>query len=315
MPITLRQLRGFLAGAASGSFTAGATKLGLTQPGFSLLIRQLEAELGVRLFDRTTRRSELTSAGEEFRAKIERVLKDLDEICRDMRDLADQRRGHVTVGAIASATSGLLPQALKWLGQHYGGILITIREDDALPLVECVLTGEVDFAVGPLVTPHELISFTQILDDPLICVFPENDPVLEAAVLTWRLISQRPYIAIMRQSSVHHVVRHALNIAKVELDTVYEVKTVPAAISLVKAGLGFAIMPDLSLENVAIDGLVRREIVDPPALRSVGILTKKYKSLTPAADTVVQALTQVAHDRSANAPVPTHGIQQRKSGT
>lgn len=315
MPITLRQLRGFLAGAASGSFTAGATKLGLTQPGFSLLIRQLEAELGVRLFDRTTRRSELTSAGEEFRAKIERVLKDLDEICRDMRDLADQRRGHVTVGAIASATSGLLPQALKWLGQHYGGILITIREDDALPLVECVLAGEVDFAVGPLVTPHELISFTPILDDPLICVFPENDPVLEAAVLTWRLISQRPYIAIMRQSSVHHVVRHALNIAKVELDTVYEVKTVPAAISLVKAGLGFAIMPDLSLENVAIDGLVRREIVDPPALRTVGILTKKYKSLTPAADTVVQALTQVAHDRSANAPVPTHGIQQRKSGS
>jgi LysR family carnitine catabolism transcriptional activator len=302
MPITLRQLRGFLAAAASGSFSAGATKLGLTQPGFSLLIRQLEAELGVRLFDRTTRRIELTSAGEEFRSKIERVLKDLDEVCRDMRDLADRRRGHVTVGAIASATSGLLPKALRWLGDHYAGIQTTIHEDDAVPLVECVLASEVDFAVGPLVTPHELISLQPILDDPLICVFPENDPVLDAAVLTWRLISQRPYIAIVRQSSVHQVVRDALHIAKVDLEAVYEVRTVPAAISLVKAGLGFAIMPELSLENVAIDGLVKREIVDPPAHRTVGILTKKYKSLTPAAEVVVQALTMVAKARETGSP-------------
>lgn len=298
MPITLRQLRGFLAGAASGSFSAGASKLGLTQPGFSLLIRQLEGELGVRLFDRTTRRTELTSAGEEFRPRIERLLKDLDEICRDMRDLADRNRGHVTVGAIASTTSGLLPKALRWLGQHYEGIATTIHEDDAVPLIECVLAGEVDFAVGPLVAPHELLAFQPILDDPLVCVFPENDPVLENAVLTWRLISQRPYIAIMRQSSVHQVVRRALDIAKVELDTVYEVKTVPAAISLVKAGLGFAIMPDLSLENVATEGLVRREIADPPALRRVGILTKRYKSLSPAAEVVAQALVQVAMERS-----------------
>jgi len=297
MSITLRQLRGFLAGAASGSFSAAAMRMGVTQPGFSLLIRQLEAELGVRLFDRTTRRTELTSAGAEFRSKIERVLKDLDEVCHDMRDLADRRRGHVTVGAIASATYGLLPDALRWLGEHYRGISTTIHEDDARPLTECVLAGEVDFGVGPLVTPNDLISWQPILEDPLICVFPENDPVLSAAVLTWRLVSPRPYIAIIRQSSIHQVVRNALHIAKVELEPVYEVRTVPAAISLVKAGMGFAIMPELSLENVALDGLVKREIADPPAYRTIGILSKKEKTLTPAAEVVAQALKQVAARR------------------
>jgi LysR family carnitine catabolism transcriptional activator len=300
MNITLRQLRGFLIGARSGSFSAAAAKLGVTQPGFSLLIRQLEAELGLKLFSRTTRHIELTPAGEEFRVKVERVLKDLDEVYRDMRDLTDRRRGHVTVGAIPSAASGLVPEALRTLAQTYAGISITIRENDALPLMECVLSGEIDFALSGLVTPHDSLSFLPILKDPLICVFPENDPVLKAAVLTWRLISHRPYIAIVRQSSVHRVVQEALHIAKVSLEPLYEVRSVPAAISLVKAGMGFAIMPELSLNNVVLDGLTKRAIVDPLAYRTVGILTHKNRPLTPAASVAAKALMETATARQTD---------------
>jgi DNA-binding transcriptional LysR family regulator len=297
MNITLRQLRGFITGARSSTFSAAAARLGVTQPGFSLLIRQLETELGLQLFSRTTRHVALTPAGEEFRARIERVMKDLDDIYRDMRDMADGQRGHVTLGVISSVAAGFLPEALQALSLTHPGISVTIREDDAVPLAEATLNSEVDFAVSALTNVQDLLSFAPIFDDQLIAVFSEGDPVLDAAALTWRLIANRPYIAIIRQSSVHRVVQEALHVAKVELEPVYEVRSVPTAIHLVKAGMGFTIMPDLSVDSVRLDGLVTRPIVDPAAFRRVGILTHRHRPHTPAGSAVAKALVKAASER------------------
>jgi LysR family carnitine catabolism transcriptional activator len=142
------------------------------------------------------------------------------------------------------------------------------------------------------------------LTDQLVGIFPDEDPVLDAAALTWRLIADRPYIAIARQSSVHQLVDQALQIAKVSLRPVYEVLYVATAINLVKSRMGFAIMRELALEPVNLDGLAKRPIVDPPAYRTVGILTHRRKSLTPAASVAANALLDAAERRQ---PRSAHG--------
>src|SRR5258707_14292438 len=95
MNITLRQLYGFKAVADVGPFTAAAQRLKVAQPALSLNIRDLESELGARLFDRTTRRVELTAAGREFLQSVDKLIIDLEHAVQNARDLADRRRGRL----------------------------------------------------------------------------------------------------------------------------------------------------------------------------------------------------------------------------
>ncbi len=92
----LRQLEGFVAAADSGSFSHAALQLAMTPPAFSQLIRELESSLGMLLFERTTRRIDLTDAGRQLLHSVRRPLEDLNGAYSDMRDLAGGKRGRVS---------------------------------------------------------------------------------------------------------------------------------------------------------------------------------------------------------------------------
>src|ERR1700679_754519 len=104
-----RQLLAVLAIADYGSFIAAAAFLKTSQPALTRTIKRIEDVLGVSLFERTTRRVQLTPAGREFIAVAERVLNDLRISVRSMRDLADQQRGQIIVATIESVANGFLP--------------------------------------------------------------------------------------------------------------------------------------------------------------------------------------------------------------
>ena len=101
--ITLRQLRAFVEVVRSAGFTAAARKLHLTQSATSLLVRELETQVGLQLIDRTTRQVALTEAGQEFLERAERILMDVDLAVANAQDLVHKRRGRVSI-----ATSPLL---------------------------------------------------------------------------------------------------------------------------------------------------------------------------------------------------------------
>src|SRR5215213_6451416 len=99
MNVTLRQLHAFLAVAETNSFSRAAAQLNTAQSRISILVRDLEAELGIRLFDRTTRRMELTAAGREFRTHAGKVVGDLKHAVEDTHALGERKRGRLTVAA------------------------------------------------------------------------------------------------------------------------------------------------------------------------------------------------------------------------
>lgn len=97
--VTIKQLRAFAAVAREGSFTAAAQQLFISQSALSALVRTLEAALGLRLLDRTTRRLELTTSGQDLVPTVQRLLDDLDRMAGDLFDVTERRRGRVRVGA------------------------------------------------------------------------------------------------------------------------------------------------------------------------------------------------------------------------
>ena len=124
----LRQLLAVLAIADYGSFIAAAAFLKTSQPALTRTIKRIEDVLGVSLFERTTRRVQLTTAGREFVAVAERVLNDLRISVRSMRELADQQRGQVIVATIMSVANGLLPRIIAEYHVARPSIELHVRE-------------------------------------------------------------------------------------------------------------------------------------------------------------------------------------------
>ena len=115
MNLTLRQLRAFVAVARLGRFAAAAEALHVTQPALSMLIRELETQLGVRVFDRHTRRVELTEAGRELLPVAEKTLEDLEHAVAASRQLAALQRGRVSIATSTVLSATLLP----WVAREY----------------------------------------------------------------------------------------------------------------------------------------------------------------------------------------------------
>ena len=130
MAITLRQIQAFLAVAELGTFTKAAERLHMAQPALSQLVRELEHELGIRLFDRTTRRVELTEGGREFQGASAKIVHDLELAIQNANDLAERRRGRITVAAPPLLAAAILPEAIAEMRERYPGIRIALTGAD-----------------------------------------------------------------------------------------------------------------------------------------------------------------------------------------
>jgi len=124
MNFTLRELEAFLGVARLGNFTRAAKALNMSQPALTVRIRHLEEALGVRLLDRTTRSVALTQIGREFLPVVARVLGEIDAVAVNARDVAGRRRGVVTVAALPSAASTLLPAIIAAFKARHRGIVV-----------------------------------------------------------------------------------------------------------------------------------------------------------------------------------------------
>jgi DNA-binding transcriptional LysR family regulator len=174
MNFKLRQLQGFAGAARHGSFSAAAKELAMTQPAFSQLIRELEIALHVKLFERTTRRIELTEAGRRLLSMIERPLDDLNDAFKFVRDLAAGTRGRLAFASLPSVAFGIATHALARFKARYPAIAVRLIEDQNFTILDRVLHREVDFGIGTLATPNRELVFRELLRDELQAVFPAD---------------------------------------------------------------------------------------------------------------------------------------------
>src|ERR1700675_2950092 len=149
--VTLRQLRVFIKVAKLQSFSRAGDEIGLTQSAVSRCVRELEGEIGLKLVDRTTREVQLTDVGANLVGSVSRLLSDLDEALREIRDLGQQRRGRVVVAASPTVACRLMPLVISACVREFPLISLGLRDALQSDVVRKVKSGEVDFgvAIGP----------------------------------------------------------------------------------------------------------------------------------------------------------------------
>ena len=285
MNVTLRQLRAFLEVARHGSFTAAAERLHVTQSALSVMIRELEGELRVRVFDRTTRRVQLTVAGEEFHPLAEKTLEDLEHAVARSRELAEVRRGRVTVAATTLIASILLPRAIAQYVALHEGVRIVLR-DGAPPgqIARMVQDGEVDLGIGPVAGRDDALAASAFLVDTLEVACPAGHPLTRKARVTWRDLAAYPLIALSGETAIRQLVEERLAATGARFQPAYDVGHLATAIGLVDAGLGVAVLPSHARPLARMHDIRFLKLGAPAIRRDICLVTRRDRALSPAAE-------------------------------
>lgn len=291
--IKYRSLKAFLLAAESGSFTTGADILGVTQPSFSALVRNLENDLDLKLFERHTRSIKLTAAGVELRDRILRPITDLEEVYRDMADLATVRRGIVVVGALPSTSLTLVPPTLIALGKRHPALEVRVIEAYNDELIEMLRTNQIEFALAAQIETLPELIFEPLVDDTYCVVYLPGHPIGDLGKVTWTELAKHKLVLLSHGSSARQQFDRAVRLEENSSVLHYEVTHMATVLALVKQNLGIAVLPRLPLKALPIDGLKFTPIADDSAHRQIGILYRRERHLSPASRAFIEQVKRV----------------------
>lgn len=291
MNITLKQLRAFAAIAQEQSFTRAAERLHVTQSALTAAIRMLENELDLRLFDRSTRAVTLTQQGQHFLPVAEKLLRDLSESLDDLKLLAERQRGAVTVSAAASFINYVLAPAVASLARRYPGIRVRLAEETTQGVIRMVTNGEADFGITTLVQQVPGLHAQLLLTDTYGVTCHKAHVLARApAPLQWTDLAPYTMIGLYGANGIRSMLdRHP------ELDAnfknpPYEVNSMSCLPALLRQGFGYAVLPALTARPLVDNGFHFTPLVAPALQRQLFMVKKKDRSLTPAAQTLAEAM-------------------------
>ncbi|MBW3096421.1 LysR family transcriptional regulator [Pseudohoeflea coraliihabitans] len=294
MKITLKQIEAFLAVAEFGNFSRAAARLHTTQPALSQSIRDLEAELAVRLFDRTTRRVELTDAGREFRHPAAKALEELEHAVDGVVELAQRRRGRLRIAAPPLLAAVVLPQALAEFSRRHPGISVELADVGTEQIIERVRSGRADCGLGTFSPGEEGLDRLPLVRDSLMLFCSLGSRFDAVSSVSWTDIAAEPLITLTRDSGIRRLVEVGFESAEIAVKPAYEVAQVTTAIALVEAGLGIAVLPTYALAAARHRKVGGKVLTAPTIAREVVLINASGRSISPAVSAFATIVRQYA---------------------
>ncbi len=289
---TLRQLEAFSAVAELHSFSAAAQRLGMTAQAISQLIAELESSLSFRLFDRTTRRVNLSSAGHDFLASAESVLRHVRLAETAAADVRDRAAGLVRVGAPLVLASTALPEAIRAYQAERPKVVVRVRDIAVDRLVDSVAAGDVDIAVGPDRVVGQDVSRVPLFESRWVLWCTPDHPLARQKSLRWSELRGHALVAAGRD---HEYSVDRMRAAVPEDERVIPVDVVDnisTALGIAAQGLAATVAPAYVGVLAAPFGLVGRRVIEPETVRTVCLYSPNVRILSPAAEGFAEHLTR-----------------------
>jgi DNA-binding transcriptional LysR family regulator len=302
--VTLRQLRCFVMLADTGSFTAAAARLFMTQSALTATIQQFEQAVGLKMFDRSTRRVALTEHAKRFQVEAVKVIHNFDSAVGDLMAFAQGEQGHIAIGAAASVIYQFLVHAIARFRESYPNITISLRDPAAQQVERLVVEGEVDFAIDSRHQGYDDLQYTPLVADSYGIVCHRDLPLASLdRPVRWADLTAKEYVGFsadtgigqfLRRHAVHWPVLGGLH------DEVTSTTSLFAVLSL---GKRYSVLPAMALKGREFPELVFRELSDPPLSREICLITRRLRSLSPSAQRLLDILLAVIREQSLPAGV------------
>jgi DNA-binding transcriptional LysR family regulator len=254
----IRQLRAFTAIAETGTFTAGALRVHITQAAISMQIKQMEMELGAPLFVRAPRRVFLTEAGEALLERARRILREHDAAVAEIAELAGAERGRLRIGsASAMVSADPLPQILKELHQRHPRAEVAIVSGTSEALVRQILAGELDMAFVSLPVEARGIQTEVLSRDELIAIASPKHKLAKQRVISVFTLAGEKLILGERGGNTRRLIDGLFEEAGVQPVVAMELSRLAAIKRMAEEEMGVGIVPSNSArEEVAAGRLV-----------------------------------------------------------
>ena len=299
----LRQLTYFVSIAETRSFSRAAARCLVAQPALSQQIRRLEAELGARLFVRTTRSVALTDAGEALLRNARRVLADVDHARAEVDAVTGLVHGRLTIGAIQFVPRLDIPRLLAAFHARYPGVDVALRTADNERMLAAVRSGQLDVAFVSFRVPRAVggaragrasrtdraddadadLGRLEVLTEPLLAVIARDHPLAGRSCITLAELAAEPFIELGPGSGLRGQSDHAFSAAGLERHVGLEVAGLDDMLELAALGLGVALLPRSLLRarrGVAVRAL---PLDGEPAWRSVALVWREPEPVSPSA--------------------------------
>jgi LysR family carnitine catabolism transcriptional activator len=294
MAITIRQMRAAVAVARNGSFGGAAAALHISQPALTVQMRELEQDLGLRLFDRGARGAEPTRIGGEVVETFARLLRELDTVLAGARETASRRAGLVRLAVLPSIGTTLLPATLTELRRTSPGIRVQVHDAVAGRIQRLVRDGVVELGICPDIDPDPSLVTAPLFADALVAVLPRRHALARRAGVTLAALVAEPLILTDPESSVRALFDRACAARGIAVSAAYEATYISTVLALVRAGLGVGVLPASSVEAGGDPGLVARPVTDADLGRRIVLVRRAGRSISPAAEAFVEALAAAA---------------------
>ncbi|GAA3580083.1 MAG: LysR family transcriptional regulator [Gibbsiella quercinecans] len=293
MNYSLKQLRIFVTIARYGSFSRAGEAIGLTQSAVSHSVKELEAEIGVRLLDRTTREVLLTDAGQRLAHQVERLLDELQATLLDVRSFGVQRSGTVRVASSQTISAHLMPQCIAAGEKQYPDIRILLRDQAQQQVLSSIRNAEVDF--GIVVDPVQAVDLDcePILYEPFLLLCRRDHPFASQAVVHWTALNGCRLVLQDYASGSRPLIDQAIRQQGIKAQVVQEIGHPATIFPMVSAGIGISIFPALALPLPEGEQLKVCRL-EPEINRALMLVRRKNRSLTPAAEVIWQVVRQQA---------------------
>lgn len=249
---------------STGSTTEAARLLHVSQPGISRMVRHLELQLGVALFERRGGRLVATAEAKTLHAETEKVYRGVQHV----RDVAAHLRygTHSTLRVLSSANTALqlVPMAIADVLRRYPTSRLLLETLPSREIIKLLVSEEADVAVASAPLDHPVLEAEQIGQWTLMCAFPNEHPVLKRKRFSIKAALDNPLVSYSPEAPQSAVIDDWLRSYELSANVVVEVRSGLAACSAAAAGIGVAFVDDLSARAHRPDGLTFVEIKDAP---------------------------------------------------
>lgn len=296
--MTPRQLHAFVAVAQTLSFARACERLHMSQPALSLAIRSLEDSLGGRLLSRTTRQVKLTPEGAALLPQAIQLLADWDNVRERSRQHFTLQRGHVTIAAMPSFASNVLPKIVHDFRASFPNVEVTVHDVIHEDVVSMVAAGRVELGFGFEPESAEKLCFQPMFVDRFVAIVPAQSPLAKLRSVTWAQLLNDNFIALQRPSAVRRLLEESLAASGMELRAGLECHQLVTAGEFVASGLGVSVVPDLCERQMTALGARSVRLTRPIIRKPVGLITRMDQQLSTAAEAICRAVDSNTLSRS-----------------
>lgn len=290
--VTFKQLQAFVTLAHEHSFGRTAERLHVTPPTITASIQALEAAVGLRLFDRSTRSVSLTPHAERFLPTAERLLQDLQRALDDLGALRERRKGSVAACGATSFIASVLAPAVAELATTYPEIRVQLIQAPTTGILRQIEEGHADFGVTSLrETPPGLSSILLLQDRFGVVCHKQHPLAAKRSPIDLAEVAKYPSIGLSRANGLQAILETTAQVPPALRTPSHEVSNVSLMAPFLQRNVGVALLPALAVRNLRHVPVVFRPL-KTVITRELCLVTRRGRSLSPAALSLVDVMLQ-----------------------